>query len=366
MPEWSAVVNTTAARYLKGASDETVRERVVFALMQKRKRILYDWDGKEVTQQHMYGLPETEAYSGGTIDFEASDVYRQTTHNWRQYITQDKMTEKDRAMNSGVPQLVNRYANIMKNMRSSMTAKFGTELYVDGATYTDRMEGMETFCADDAATVVGDLVARPSDNYGGQSTIPGTLAGSWSTDLSTKPNAVLAVDWPSGSGDPEFDWLSPKLINYTSTNWGTGTNTWLDNCEISIRRGILWCRLTGGAEGTPNIVMLGEDLYSDYMQKQEAKTRIIVPYKEVQDLGFPEGARQEGASIMTEFGMTSSIGYLINPNKMEMRILGSQLFTVKGPEWDIRTMSWLFLMYWMGNLYFQPKYFGKLKAYASA
>ena len=95
------------------------------------------------------------------------------------------------------------------------------------------------------------------------------------------------------------------------------------------------------------------------VRSQEAKQRIIVPHKEVQDLGF-EGVKQEGVSVTTEFGMVASTGYLLNIDKMHMRCLDGQLFVPRGPEYDIRTDSYLFLLGWFGNMFWEPKFFSKI------
>ena len=361
--EWSAVVNTTTAKYLRGAADLTIRERIVFAMMNRRKRISYNHSGTEVKQQVKFALPEVEPYAGGAIDFEPSDKYRQLTLDWRGYKVKDTMTEKERLMNRGVPALINRYAQIMKDMRQSLEDQFGAEVFNDGGTNTDRLDGIETFMGT-GTTADGDAIAQPSDTYGGLSTTLGGVAGTWSSDLSTYPNANAETDWPSGSGDTEYDFLSPRCMNFSSSSaWGTGASTWLANCERVIRKAILWTRLGTGKTNRTELCLLADDLYYDYMNKQEAKQRIIVPYKEVQDLGF-DGAKQEGVSIVTEYGITPSRGYLWNMDKCELRCMYGQLFVPRGPERDIRTDSYLFLMGFFGNLVFQPKFFSKFLAYA--
>lgn len=367
MPEWAGVVNTTASHYLKGATDSTIRERATLALMMKRKRISFNWDGKDVTQQIKFSLPEMEAYGGGTLDFEPADKYRQIVLDWRGYKVTDTMTDKEKMMNRGAPQLVNRYAAIMTDMRQSLEDGFGAEMYVDGnaSGNENRIHGYGSFLADDDNTVVGDICAKPSDTYGGLSTVPGNVAGTWSTDLSTSPSTQVATDWPTGSGDPEYDFNSPRLYNWSSNAWGTSAVTWLDNCERVLRRANLLGRLTHGVRGRADIAMISESMLFDYLNAQSAKQRIIVPHKEMQDLGF-ESVRQEGIAIMTEFDVPADTGYLLNVDKMQLRCLYGQLFAPKGPEYDIRTDSWLFAMGFFGNLWCQPKFFSKLYNYAAA
>lgn len=367
MAEWAGVVNTTASRYLKGASDSTIRERITLAMMNRRKRISFNWDGKDVTQQIKFSLPEMEAYGGGTLDFEPADKYRQITLDWRGYKVTDTMTEKERLMNRGVPQLVNRYAAIMTDMRQALEDGFGAEMYVDGnaSGNENRIHGYESFLADDTNTAVTDICAKPSDTYGGLSTVPGNVAGSWSTNLATSPSAQVATDWPTGSGDCEYDFNSPRLYNWSSTNWGTSTNTWLDNCERVIRRANLLSRLTHGPRGRADLCIVDEAMLFDYLNAQSAKQRIVVPHKAAQDLGF-EAVQQEGIAILTEFDCPSNTGYLLNVDKMQMRCLHGQLFMPRGPEYDIRTDSYLFAMGFFGNLWCQVKFFSKLKNYAAS
>lgn len=362
--DWSAVVNTTAPRYLKGAADHTLRERVVFALMNKRKRISHNWSGTDVKHQIKFALPETEAYSGGVLDFEPSDKYRQLSLDWRAYKVTDQMTEMERLKNQGAEALINRYAAKMTDMRQSLEDQFGLEIYVDGYTYTDRMNGIASFTGDDSTYNAADKIANPSDTYGGKSTALGGEAGSWSTDLTTSPNNAAATDWPSGSGSSEYDYLAPRLMRFNTTSWGTGSTSWVDNCERVIRQAIIWTRLTTGRNGRPDIGMFAEDLYYDYLNKQEAKQRITVPYKEIQDLGFPDGCRQEGVSIMFEYGITASTGFLLNIDKMELRCMTPELFASRGPEYDIRTDSYLFAMGFFGNMVFDPKFFSKFASYS--
>lgn len=374
MAEWSAVVNTTATRYLKGASDSTIRDRLIFAMMSRRKRIMYNWDGTDVTQQVKFSLPEVEAYSGGTIDFDPADKYRQINLDWRGYKVSDVMTEKEKLMNRGVPRLVNRYSNIMKDMRQALEDQFGVELYIDGnaSGNTARMHGLESFMGGDGNAVLADIIESPSDVYGGLNTELGNQGGTWSTALVdaslTPPNANNGSDWPTGTGDPEHDFISPRLFNWSSSSWGTGSSgatSWIDNCERVIRKAIITTRLTTGKNGRADVAMLNDDLYYDYLNKQEAKQRIVVPHKEVEDLGF-EGAKQEGVSIVTEFGMAASTGYLLNIDKMHMRCLYGQLFMPRGPEYSIERDAYLFLMGWFGNLYFEPKFFSKFYPYAAS
>ena len=362
--EWSEVVATTTPEYLRGAADMTIRERVVFAMLQKRKRILYGQAGTELRWQAKFSLPEVEAYTGQTLDFAPSDKHRQLAIDWRGYVVTDMMTEKEKLMNRGPQALIRRYEGIFPDMEQSLTETFASELYIDGNTYTDRFHGLETFLGS-GTTVAADRIAKPSATYAGYATNVGAIAGSWSANLAVPNNASIATDWPDGNGDPEYDWWAPRMLNTSSTSWiGAGSTSWIDTCEYCIRQGILWSTLTTGKQGRPDMVLLSPDWYYQYLNKQSAKQRIIVPHKEMQDLGF-EGVQQEGVGITHEFGMPSTTGYMLNLDKMQLHIMYDQLFMSKGPEFDMRTVSYLFSIGTFGNWrYISPKFFCKLYPYA--
>ncbi len=359
--EISQIINTTARRYLKGAEDLTLRDRKIWRELKNRGNIEMNLDGTEIRHQVKFALPEVEAYTGGVIDFEPSDKFRQLVLDWKGYLTTDAMTEQERQKNKGRSALINRYKSTMKDMRQALEDQFGTELYNDGGTNTSRIDGLETFMGGAGSCLAADKIEAPSDTYGGKSTAPGAEAGTWSSDLSTMPSTVqLAKDWPSGNGTPEYDYLSPRLLNWASTAW-TGNTDWLSNCERVIRQAIIWTRLTTGRTGHPDMLLLAEDLFFDYQNAQEPKFRVSVPHKMGDDLGFDgQGLRQEGIYITTEFGMTASVGYILNFDKMGLRVLTPQLWVPRGPEFDINTRSFKFLMCFDGNLVFQPKFFSKL------
>ncbi len=68
--------------------------------------------------------------------------------------------------------------------------------------------------------------------------------------------------------------------------------------------------------------------------------------------------------IDTDFDVPSGVGYGLNVDQMELGSLDSVLFSSRGPEYDIKTDSWLFLVGFFGNVRYNPKHFAKLAAIA--
>lgn len=365
--EWSAVVNTTTRVYLRELANLTLRERIVFAMLNRRKRIKYGCNGTENRWPVKFALPETEAYEGGALDFAPSDKYRQLWVDWRGIFSTDTMDEKEYLMNRGDAALIKRYSKIAPDLHEAMQERLDYEMYTDGATHTTRLHGLETFLSDDGATVVADRLARPDSTYGGLSCTPGTF-GNWTADETVPPNATLATDWPGGSGDSEYDYMAPRLGNWASDSWGTGSNAWVDNCERCLRKMTSWTKLTGGKSGKIDLWLLNEDLLTDYGNKQAAKHHIAVTSnQEMIELGFPEGYMQEGVPLRTEFGVPAQTGYGINADKMQLMCLYDELFATKGPEEDIRNVCWLWRIGFFGNWRFiSPKFFCKIYPYAAA
>ena len=367
--EWAGLINTTSKKELYDAEDRTIRGRYMLAKMKKEGRIVMDGNGRSCTWQIEVFEKAIQSYGDGqTIDFTRTDRYRQMELDWRGYVVDDMMTKKEERMNRGVEALINRYSEVIPNLIKDMRNKFGTdELWLDGnaAGNEDRLHGIESFMATAQAAAAADKVADPGDTYGNLSTALNTFGGTWTSDLTTSPNANAAVDWPEGKGDSSYDATSPKLINWSSNNWGTNSTSWEDNCERAIRYGRTFSAMTGGKDGSPQAVLMSGGLYNDFLNKQQSVFRNIIPHKDTDDLGFSgEYVNFEGAVLTPDFGISPNIGYGVNFQELELTSLFDRLFDVDGPDWDIKTQSHLFVVRMFGNMRFNPKGFFKLLNYA--
>ena len=369
--EWIGIAQTTRHEYMKGASDQTLRSRLLLAMLKRRGRVEYNCSGDECRWQVEFSQPAVSSYGdGGVVDFSNHHAYQQLGVDWRGYIATDTMTQKQRQMNSGEEQLVSVYENKQNNLMKSIKDNFCGELYKDGsaAGRENNVHGVETFLGDDGATVVADRVAAPSDTYGetSLSTVPGALGGSW-TAVGTSPSAQLATDWPDGQGDSEWDYLTPKLINWSSTSWGTGTNTWEANCWRVISQAITWLTLTGDKDGMPTLLPMAGNLFQGYKNAQEVKTRINVPHKESQDLGFGQTLNQDGVGLYADFDCPINTAYALNLATIKIKSLFPQLFWGEGPDKDPRTAwSYLFGVGFYGNVTYNPKHVAKMYNYAAS
>lgn len=367
--EWIGVIHTTRPRFARGASDLTIRGRLRLAMLRRKGRFEYNCSGDECKWQVEHSQPQVEAYGdGGVVDFSNHDAFRQLSHDWRGYVATDTLSKKQNAMNAGDEALISLFQTKSNRLAKALRDTFSGELYKSGTTAgrSNNVHGLETFLT--AGTVAsGDLIAAPAGTYGSAnlSTAPGVY-GSYSANLATPPNASLATDWPNGQGDSSYDFLSPKLINWSSTAWGTGSTLWEDNCWRAISQGITWLTTTGGEDGMPDLCSLASNLFQGYKNHQEAIRRISVPHKVASDLGFEGNVlNQDGVAISSDYDCPVNTGYLENLSTVVVRSLFPDLFWMEGPDKDPRTLwSWLWGVGFFGNVCYQPKYTARMFNYA--
>ncbi len=373
--EWIGIVKELAPKYLDGVADDlTTRDRLMLAMMEQRGQIETNCSSFEERYDVDYKEAPVEAYGdGGIVDYSRRDYLKQATMDWRGYTATDLMTIKEMEMMKGDVVIVDRYRRIFPKLTQSCRNQFGLEMYIDGgsAANANRFCGLETFCGadtsyDSVGADVADLVAVPSDTY---NTISTELnqAGRWSA-VGTAPNANVATDWPEGEGSSEYDYWSPKLVNYTSTSYGgTGAqNTWLINAELCMRRTAQWLALTTGAGRATLMTILSGELFTGFKAVMAERLRFIAEHPEARDLGFPQVLNFEGVGIYTEFGIPAATGYMLNVDKMRLKLLGEKLIQSKGPDYDPDTLSYKFAVYSFGNFQWTPKYHAKLYPYAAS
>lgn len=366
MSEATIVVKNTAKKYIKGSADHTIRKRLLLAALRKEGRIKtggsgYDCNWNVRARQHEV-RQSGDASQNIFIELDANE---QLTVDIRGYKATDVMSFEKKQMNKEPLAIVDLYATKMPELMKDLRDQFGSELYVDGYATGNgkRICGIESFMGDDGNTIAADIVAKPSDTYAGKATAPGTLGGTWSSVRAVKPNATLATDWPYGNGSSEYDYIAPKLCNYSSTSWQSGDTSWRSNGPEVLRRAKTWCQtLSGGT--TPMLHMLSASLYDEFLDYMEAKYRAITPHKYAEDLGFMDGINYSGSSVQFEFNVPSDVGYGLNIEELSMFTLTDDLFYSEGPHWDMKTQSYLFLVGFLGNMRANPKAFAKYKAYA--
>lgn len=367
---WVGIVHTTRPKYQMGWTDMTTRGRLRLAMLRRRGRFQNNQSGEFCQWQIQHSRPKSQHYADGSpVSFGNHDAFRLVKVAWRGTVNTDAMTMFQRAQNTGDAQLINLFQSKLNNCNKGVQEDLGADMYLDGeaAGRENAIHGLETFLGEDPTVVAADLCAKPSDTYGldALSTVPGGDSGSWTTTLGTPPSAVLNTDWPDGNGDREYDYNSPKLVNWSSESWGTGSTEWEENCWRAISQACTWLQTLGGADGVPTLCSLAPNLFQGYKNHHEVVRRITVPHKEAQDLGFGNTLNQDGVAIQSDFDCPVNTGYLENLNHVTVASIMPNFIWSKGPDQDARSL-WSYLMAagFFGNMMYQPKHVAKLFNYA--
>lgn len=354
-------VEVTAAQYSKGFSDNTIRKRALLKLLAQKGRITYNNQSHQFVWLEKFAQPTIQTHgSGGQFDFNQSDLYKQCSADVRGYTGTDVLYQKDFLMNGGGPNaLIDHYGRKMPDLLEALDDAFGAELYGDGddTSRDNNLQGLMTgmvYTSPGAA----DLIATPNGSYAGLTTNLGTYGGTWSSDLTTYPNATLAKDWPDGSGAVSYDFHAPLFVNSAATQWGS--TTFADNCESVLRRTTHWLTKNGGEDGAPDVFMMGSNKWHDFCTYHSARYRISVPnVNGSTDLGFSRGAlTQDGVKVMYEFDCPADKIHCINLDRMTLQSIDSTLWATRGPHYDIKTDAYLFRVGFFGNMIRTIKYFG--------
>lgn len=270
-------------------------------------------------------------------------------------------------MNKGKEAIVNRFEEVATLMMEDVTEKFGYEPYVNGYATgnTKRFHGMESFLGVAGATsnVAGSPAMQPGASYAGLNTNLGSYGGSWTGA------------WPRGYGTAEYDFFSPLILDYTNTTatasggWSNATATWAARCLEVLRFGIAFSQKNKSKKGVLDFIDLDREMYRLSLEALHTDERILVQREGDEglvSLGFKDVFNYDGCEITTEYGMPSGVGYGFNANHVDLNCLTKQMWEAHGPDEDIASMAWRFLVYNFGNFRWRPRYFLKIGAYGSS
>lgn len=361
------VVHSTITKHLKEVDDSCMRNRVAFAMMKSKGRITYNGAGKDMDWRVKLRIPDTIGYSDmDQVTYATHDKYVVPTLGWAASLTTDAMSMMQQMMNKGPQAIIKHLDTIMPDLEKSLVDDAASQLFIDGnATGNEKkFSGLNTFLT---ATTPGaaDTIATPNDSYGGFNTNLGDQGGTWSAD-GTANNSTLANDWPDGTGDYEYDYYAPKLVNWSSTGWGTGLTTFRANAEYALRSAISWCTVSGGKDGSIDLFLTTSKLFTDYKNSQAARQQINVQptTSPLWALGFRDIMNLDGVDITSDYNVPVNCVYGLNFDYMRMDNLHSQMFWSHEPEYDPHTLATLFVMGMFGQYRFKPKAFCLLKNYA--
>ena len=364
--EWQGILNVTLENFLRDVEEDVFRDFKLVAMLQKKGNLKYGMSGNDMRWRIRYRQPPLIGIADAdTLTFSRQDRHKQAFIDWRGYAMTDAVTFKEREMNKGKEAIVNRFEELATMMMEDVTERFGYEPYINGYATgnSKRFHGIESFLGVSGTTaVVGSVAMAPSTTYAGLSTVLGNYGGSWSGA------------WPRGTGTAEYDFFSPLILDYTSSlatasgGWSSATATWAARCLEVLRFGITFSQKNKSKRGMLDFIDLDREMYRLALEALSSKERIMVERSGDEGLvsmGFKDVFNYDGVEVTTEYGIPSGVGYGFNANHVDMNLLTKQMWEARGPDEDIASMAYRFLVYNFGNFRWRPRYFVKFGAYGS-
>lgn len=364
---WSGVANANRETYHASVTELVYRSRLLMAKLRKGGRLKTGMSGDHLAWVYRYKQAQPIQYGDGNpITFPRNQYHAQAVIDWNQYIAPDSITEHEKRMNRGDAALVKLAGTKMAHLMESMQDFFNNEGYGDGSGAME-LDGLESMFGT-GTTVAADIVAQPSDTYAANSTAVAQGASTWTSGLSTSPNAAIATDWPHGNGSADYDFWSPLIVNDGSpTGWGTSSSAWEDNCLPALRFMVEIQKKRCGAKAVPDLYMSNSKRCIELKNRLEQRFQTNTPHKEAEDLGFPGTPQYEGVAIYTDFNCPEDTSYLLSTKALSICTLTNRLFESYGPQFELDRMADIMLVNFDGNMRFEsPKFFAKSASIASS
>lgn len=377
--EFARIINTTLRNYLRIEEDGVIRRRLLLAMLKSKGRILYRQGGDGFQWQVRFRRAKAQTNNGmQVLSFQAENRWQRAFLDYQGYAITDAMPKREQLKNQSAAALIQVYKRLIPLLMEDLEDQFSEEIYVDANAANNgyRMSGLETMFETNGTINVttgaqrsansADPCGYPNSTYATMSTALGTFGGSWGEGTA---QSTISTTWPSGRGDPEYDFWSPVIVNYTSaafgqTAWWTASSS-VGNAKTATRFAIR--KMKRNSKATIPLVLMDDDLYRQYLESLDGEQRIFVTDQTLRarQFGFPDSIYQDGAEVTSEYGIPPGVGYGIDLESVQLMSMQGQLFEAEGPEYDMSTRSSRVAVDCLGQFKFRsPRAFFKLVALA--
>lgn len=335
MAEFLRVLRTSIAKFVRGASNETIQNSILLNMLKKRGRVSFNNSGKTLDWQIKTKQRELKSRTDmAQTTYQRQNLHEAATLPWRGYVMQDAISQKERFMVRGQEALVQIWPDRMKDMMEDASDRMNIELFIDGnlAGNEEQLHGLESIFGATSPTTTSKY-ATSNESYAGL-----TLSAVHGTESATTP-------------------YSPHLVNEAFTGFGT----WASNPTKISRTLISACRVNNKRKSVPDLLLMNESRYLDF--KDALTTERFIISEEVKDVaaGF-KSFSYDGVDVMWDFDCPADLTYCLNLDQIEFRSLAPDLFYSKAVysiEQDAHLWS---VMNW-GNMRINPRYQGQSKAF---
>jgi hypothetical protein len=371
--DWARSIGTTIINYLREEELTTFRKFKVFTALEASGNVVMNQGGRGLQWEVRYRNQPVTGNNGETPRvFARQNLWVNAELPYRGYQVTDSIYKKEMLENRGQQALINVAGNMATRLKESMEQHLAKEVWIDGGKAGNelRFHGIESMMAIDGtinfndgskrAANAEDMFGWPADIYANVNTGLGAVAGS-----------QLEGVWPNGVCDPEYDFYSPIVVNYTSTSFNKGgpggtADDWANNCVVATREGIHQAKRNDTRESQIDMVILDRKMFIEYLNKLDSKERAIVTRTNgLKSYGFNDVFEQDGVEISTEYAVPTGCGYGLSIQNMELRCMEGSLMTAEGPFYNEDLQSYRYVVSVLANLKFRsPRNFFKLQAIA--
>ena len=371
--DWARTIGTTLVTHLKEEEQTTFRKFKVFAALEGSGRVAMNQGGRGFDWQGRYrNQPVTSNNGESPRVFARHNLWQRAYLPYRGYTVTDQVTKREMLENRGAQALIDVAGKMASRLQESMQEHLSKEVYIDGNDVgnENRWHGLESIfktngtvnvsngsqrAAGDANRAL-DPFGYPDDEYAGLSTQLGYIAGS-----QLEPGS-----WPYVTVDPEYDFYSPVVVNYTSTYFGGATATWKDQCIEAIREGVQHAKRNDTRESQIDMILVNRKMYIDFLNRLDSRERAIVTKTSgLRSYGFGDVVELDGIEVSTEYAVPNGVGYGISIGNLEMKCMEGQLMVGEGPYYNEELQSYRYAVSVLANLKMKsPRNFVKFQAIA--
>jgi hypothetical protein len=369
--DWARTIGTTLVTHLKEEEQTTFRKFKVFAALEGSGRVAMNQGGRGFDWQVRYrNQPVTSNNGESPRVFSRHNLWQRAYLPYRGYTVTDQVTKREMLENRGAQALIDIAGKMASRLQESMQEHLSKEIYIDGnaAGNENRWHGLESIFGIDGTVNVtngakrsggsaNDPFAYPLDEYAGLSTELGAVAGSQTENPGS---------WPYVTVDPEFDYYSPLVVNYTSNYFGGATATWKDQCIEAIREGVNHAKRNDTRESQIDMILVNRKMYIDFLNRLDSRERAIVTKSAgLRSYGFSDVVELDGIEVSTEYAVPNNTGYGISIGNMEMKCMEGQLMVGEGPYYNEELQSYRYAVSVLANIKMKsPRNFIKFQAVA--
>ncbi len=355
----SAPITTSVLEaYTNRRVEPIYRSSVLMGALKSHGKLTFNHAGKNAcTWYPKFRRRAIEAGDGNpvSISFPETNVRRECKLDWKNYnmgASNTKFTQLVSSGNSGAgAKLFNVVEELAGEMTDDFMEDFRLKLYKDGnAAGSKDVHGLESIFSYNGL-LTGSKVGDPNDSYAGHTTNLG-VTGEWD------PDSVGDI-WPLGTGETEYHWWSPMIVDYQNGGFSGSSNTWKLQWQEALNYlctylGVLQKKDVDLILLHPELKRLAQDSLIDL------HTFEVTQNSPLTKLGH-KTLQYNGIEIASEYGVPNSgWGYALNFEHMELRSLQNGLLGTMNDK-DISIASDLKALDFYGQfLMWAPSFFGKL------